>query len=104
MVAAIRRGVRRSAVRSALGIAGLLLVGCAGPGTPEFTTNQEVALHLTQSAESPVTARVPRGTLAEPLGWVGDQCECWLVTTPNGTGWIFNRYLDMHLADSPLNE
>lgn len=104
MAGAIRRGIVRSTFGPALSLAALLLGGCVDYANSEFATNQAVALHLTQAEGSPVTARVPRGTPVERLGWVGDQCECWLVSTPDGVGWVYTRYLDLHLADSPLME
>jgi hypothetical protein len=82
----------------------LLLAGCGNPGVSQFTTNQDVALRFSQADDSTITARLPRGTPVERLGWVGAECECWLVTSANGTGWVYTRYLDMHMADSPLQE
>jgi hypothetical protein len=80
--------------------AGLLLGGCVDYASSEFMTNQDVALRLTQADDSTITARVPRGTPVERLGWVGGECECWLVATPNGVGWVYTRFLALHLADS----
>ena len=88
----------------AMTFAGLLLGGCVNYANSEFMTNQDVALRLTQADDSAITARVPRGTPVKRLGWVGSECECWLVSTPNGIGWVHTRYLDLHLADSPLME
>jgi hypothetical protein len=84
----------------ALMVAALLLGGCVNYANSEFTTNQDVALRLTQADDSAITARVPRGTPVERLDWVGGECTCWLVATPNGIGWIYTYYLDLHLADS----
>ncbi|MBV8776622.1 MAG: hypothetical protein JO032_19265 [Alphaproteobacteria bacterium] len=92
------------ALTPALGLGALLLGGCAREGVSTFTTNQDVVLRMTQADDSAITARVPRGTVVQRWGWVGSECECWLVTTPQGTGFVYTRYLDMHLADSPLYE
>jgi len=85
--------MRRFSVLAAL----LPLAGCVDYTHSEFITNQSVDLHLSQDAA--VTARVPRGTPVKRLGWVSSECECWLVATPYGAGFVFTRYLDMHLAD-----
>ncbi len=97
----IRGGVRRAAGLALIGVA-LLLAGCADYARSEFTTNADVTLRLTQADDSTITARVPRGTPVERLGWVGGECTCWLVTTPYGAGWVYTRYLDLRLADSRL--
>ena len=88
--------IRRFSVLAAF----LLVAGCVDYTHSEFVTNQEVDLHLSQAHDAAVTARVPRGTPVEPLGWVGSECECWLVATPFGAGFVFTRFLDMHLADA----
>jgi hypothetical protein len=98
------RGAARSAIGPALSLAALLLAGCIDPGVSQFTTNQEVALRMGQADDSAITARVPRGTPVQRLNWVGAECECWLVRAPEGIGFIYTRYLDMHMSDSPLNE
>ena len=88
-------------MRRFLVLAGLLLLAaCADYTRAEFITNQDVDLHLRQAHEAAVTARVPRGTPVVGLGWTGSECECWLVATPYGDGFIYTRYLDMRLADS----
>ena len=97
--ALIRRNVRLVMSFAPI-VAALLLGGCVDYAKSEFTTNQDVALRLTQADDSAITARVPRGTPVERLGWVGGECTCWLVATPNGIGWIYTYYLDLHLADS----
>jgi hypothetical protein len=80
-------------------VAVLLLAGCVDYAHSEFTTNQDVDLYSSQGEHPWVTARVPKGTPVERLGWVGSECACWLVATPYGAGFIYTRYLDMHLAD-----
>jgi hypothetical protein len=77
----------------------LLLGGCVDYANSEFTTNQEVELRMSQAEDSRVTAIVPQGSPVERLGWVGGECECWLVATPYGAGFVYTRFLDMHLAD-----
>jgi hypothetical protein len=104
MAAVTARRIGRSILGGAAIAGALLLGGCVNYATSEFTTNADVALHLSQADDSSITARVPRGTPVERLGWVGGECECWLVSTPNGIGWVYTRYLDLHLADSPLTE
>ena len=86
--------MRRFSMLAAL----LLLAGCAGYTQADFVTNQPVDLHLSQENNATVTAHVPRGTPVQRL-WVGSECECWLVTTPYGAGFVYTRYLDMHLVD-----
>lgn len=61
-----------------------------------FVTNAEVALRRTEEDESSVVAMVPEGTPVVPVGSTGGECMCWRVTTPQGTGWVYNRYLDLH--------
>jgi len=85
--------------RFLVGVAGLLLAGCVSYDKSEFATNADVALRAGQADDAPITATVPRGTPVERLGWVGGECQCWLVATPNGIGWIYTRYLELHLAD-----
>ncbi|MFZ2004469.1 MAG: hypothetical protein WAV02_05250 [Stellaceae bacterium] len=87
--------MRRFSMLAAL----LLLAGCVDYTHAEFVTNQAVDLHLSQSHDATVTAHVPRGTPVARLGWAGSECECWLVATPYGDGFIYTRYLDLHLAD-----
>ena len=100
------RGVARKIDRSVLGaallVAALLLGGCVNYQNSEFATNTDVALRFSQADDSAITAWLPRGTPVERLGWVGAECACWLVATPNGVGWVYTRYLDLHLADSQL--
>jgi hypothetical protein len=86
-------------VGSAMIAAAFLLAGCAGPETGEFTTNQTVVLRAWDSDDAPVTATVPKGTSVERLAWVSSGCACWLVRAPEGTGWVYTRFLDLHLAD-----
>jgi hypothetical protein len=102
MAGLLIRGAARCVTGSVLICVALLLVGCADYARSEFTTNADVALRLTQADDSTITARVPRGTPVERLGWVGGECTCWLVTTPYGAGWVYTRYLDLRLADSQL--
>jgi hypothetical protein len=97
------RGARRKIGRLIVGLiiiaGGFPLAGCFDYQNSEFTTNQDVALRAGQADDARVTATVPRGTPVERLGWVGGECECWLVATPNGVGWVYTRYLELHLAD-----
>jgi hypothetical protein len=95
-------GAARRVTGSALMCVALLLAGCTDYARSEFVTNADVMLRLTQADDSTITARVPRGTPVERLGWVGAECACWLVTTPYGAGWVYTSYLDLHLADSRL--
>jgi hypothetical protein len=94
-----RKLTARLIVAPAVAFAGLLLGGCFNYQNSEFTTNQDVVLRATQADEAPITARVPKGTPVERLGWVGGECVCWLVATPYGIGFVYTRFLDMHLAD-----
>jgi hypothetical protein len=102
--ATMRKTVRSLGGAAWLFAVALLLAGCGHPGVSQFTANQDVALRLTQADDSTITGRVPRGAPVERLGWVGAECECWLVTSAYGTGFVYTRYLDMHLSDSPLQE
>ena len=99
MAHATTRKPGRSVAGPALILAALLLGGCVDYAKSEFTTNTDVALRFTQADDSAITARVPRGTPVERLGWVGAECACWLVSTPEGIGWVYTRYLDLRLAD-----
>jgi hypothetical protein len=46
-----------------------------------------------------VTAVLPKGTPVERLGTLSSSCECYLVSTPEGVGWVYTRYLQLQLAD-----
>jgi hypothetical protein len=94
-----RRLTGRSIAASAVVFAGLLLGGCFNYESSEFTTNQDVVLRASQADDARITARVPKGTPVERLGWVGGECVCWLVATPYGIGFVYTRFLDLHLAD-----
>ena len=85
-------------IASLVAAAVLGLAGCSSEDAT-FVTNQEVELHLSQAHDATVTAIVPKGTPVRGLGWVGSECVCWLVATPYGVGFVYTRYLDMHLAD-----
>lgn len=104
MAAAPRRRIVKWVRGPVLLAAVLLLGGCINYQTAEFRTNQAVDLRLRQADDSQITAHVPKGTPVERIGWVGGECMCWLVTTPYGWGFVYTRYLTMHLADSPLHE
>ena len=97
-----RRAVR-SVIRGGLGLGALLLAGCSVYDTGgSFTTNQQVALRAWDTEDAPVTAVVPQGTPVERLGWVSG--NSWLVNSPYGHGFVFTRYLDLHLADSQMEQ
>jgi len=78
----------------------LLLAGCAPDRPAEFFTNADVELRSGQGEEATVVAMLPRGTPVVPAGWVGSECRsCWKVETPQGKGWVYTRFLDLHLGD-----
>jgi outer membrane lipoprotein SlyB len=95
------RGTGRSIIWAAAGAAGALLAGCAGPGVSQFSTNIEgVQLHSAMDENGPTVAVLPKGTPVERVAdTVSSSCECWLVSTPEGIGWVYTRYLTMQMAD-----
>jgi hypothetical protein len=84
-------------------VAALMLAGCAimqsDMTTAKFQTVAEVALRSGQDDEASVVAMLPKGTPVVPVGWVGAECMCWKVDTPQGTGWLYTRYLDLRRLD-----
>ena len=95
--AGARRAVR-SGLAAGLSLAALLLGGCMPYDQGgSFTTNAQVALRAWDTDDAPITAVVPKGTPVSRLGWVSGRS--WLVSTPNGNGFVYTRYLDLHLAD-----
>ena len=56
-----------------------------------FETNAQIALRSGEDDESSVVAVVPEGTPVVPVGTTGGECMCTRVTTPQGTGWVYNR-------------
>jgi hypothetical protein len=95
-----------SPIGSIMVLAALLLSGCTtlGLAPPHqsvsiFTTNQQVALRSSQADDSAVVAVLPKGTPVSLDGRVGSECVCWKVDTPEGTGWVYTWFLDMHLTD-----
>jgi hypothetical protein len=100
MVRAVLRRAGRSVAGAGLVAAGLMLGACAGPENSRFTTIMDgVELHSVFSENGPVSAVLPRGTPVERIGAVSSSCECWLVSTPEGTGWVYTRYLQLQMAD-----
>jgi uncharacterized protein YraI len=92
--------MHRSILYRAILVAGLLLTGCAADlQTAKFQTVAEVALRSGQDDESSVVAMLPKGTPVVPVGWVGAECMCWKVDTPQGTGWLYTRYVDLRRLD-----
>ena len=69
--------------------------------TAKFQTVAEVALRSGQDDDSGVVAMLPKGTPVVPVGWVGSECVCWKVDTPQGTGWLYTRYIDLR---APVDE
>jgi hypothetical protein len=82
-------------------VAGAALGGCAPASNSSFVTNTEgVQLHSMFDENGAVTALLARGTPVERVsGGVSSSCECWLVSTPAGTGWVYTRYLELQMAD-----
>jgi uncharacterized protein YraI len=95
----------RSSLYRAISVAALMLAGCAimqpDMTTAKFQTVAEVALRSGQDDESSVVAMLPKGTPVAPVGWVGAECVCWKVDTPQGTGWLYQRYIDLR---APIDE
>jgi hypothetical protein len=91
-----------SKVRLALVIAaGMLLTGCFDKATAlvwfphsQLVTIADVDLLSGQDEESPVVARLAKGTVVTPIGQSGSQCNsCVRVDTPEGVGWLYTRYV-----------
>jgi hypothetical protein len=100
MVRAALQRTGRSVAGAAVIAASLLLGACAGPENSHFVTASEgVQLHSLFSENGPVSAVLPRGTPVERLGTISSSCECWLVSTPAGAGWVYTRYLELQMAD-----
>ncbi|HML11262.1 MAG TPA: hypothetical protein VK432_10405 [Stellaceae bacterium] len=81
--------------------AGLLLAGCFDNFTQlalfphgQFVTTNDVDLRSGQDDESSIVAHLPKGTVVTPIGQTGSECNsCWRVDTPQGIGWLYDRYL-----------
>jgi hypothetical protein len=69
-----------------------LLAGCAATDHPQFVTTQQVDLRSSEEGEG-VVAVLPRGTPVVPDGRVGGECECWEVSTAQGSGWLYTRFI-----------
>jgi hypothetical protein len=91
-----------SKVRLAFVIAaGMLLTGCFDKATAlvwfphsQLVTIADVDLRDGQDDESPVVARLSRGTVVTPIGQSGSHCNsCVRVDTPDGVGWLYTRYV-----------
>lgn len=92
---------KRSPVLWAIVTAGALLAGCQ-EGEKVFVTTADVDLRSGQEDDSSVVARLPEGTPVVPAGQVGSHCNsCWKVSTPQGTGWVYTRYLTTREAGEP---
>jgi len=81
--------------------AGLMLGGCIDSFSTfvvfphaQFVTIADVDLRSGQDAETSVVAHLPKGTVVNPLGQSGSECNsCMRVDTPQGSGWLYTRYL-----------
>ncbi|MBV9863517.1 MAG: SH3 domain-containing protein [Alphaproteobacteria bacterium] len=71
----------------------LPVCACVSPPQPEFVTTADLDLRAGEEDDSAVVARLPRGTAVTPAGTVGGECMCWKVYSPEGTGWVYIRYL-----------
>ena len=60
-----------------------------------FETNADIALRSGEDDESSVIAMLPEGTPVVLAGTTGSECMCVRVATPQGTGWVYNRYLSL---------
>lgn len=82
-------------------VVGFMLAGCFDNFAPlvvfphsPFVTIADVDLRSGQDEDASVVAHVPKGTIVNPLGQSGSECNsCMRVDTPEGSGWIFTRYL-----------
>ena len=98
------RGASPSTVRSIMAAAALAislgLAGCGPASNSRLVTNIDgVQLHGMLDENGPVVAVLPKGTPVERLGTISSSCECYLVSTPEGTGWVYTRYLELQMAD-----
>ena len=91
-----------SKVRLAFVIAAaMLLTGCFDKATAlvwfphsQLVTIADVDLLSGQDDESPVVARLAKGTVVTPIGQSGSHCNsCVRVDTPEGVGWLYTRYV-----------
>jgi hypothetical protein len=91
-----------SKVRLGLVIAaGVLLTGCFDQSTglvwfphSQLVTIADVDLLSGQDDDSPVVARLAKGTVVTPIGQSGSHCNsCVRVDTPDGVGWLYTRYV-----------
>jgi len=91
-----------SKVRLAFVIAAaMLLTGCFDKATAlvwfphsQLVTIADVDLLSGQDDESPVVARLAKGTVVTPIGQSGSHCNsCVRVDTPDGVGWLYTRYV-----------
>ena len=80
---------------------GLLLTGCIDvfpqfvifPHS-QFVTIADINLRAGQADDSAVVARLPKGTVVNPIGQSGSECDqCWRVVTPEGIGWVYTYFL-----------
>ena len=100
MVRGAARSTGRSITAAAALVAGLALAGCGPASNSHLVTNIDgVQLHSMIDENGPVTAVLPKGTPVERLGTISSSCECYLVSTPAGTGWVYTRYLELQMAD-----
>src|ERR1700722_18195775 len=94
MVRAATRSTCRSIGWAAALVSGLVLGGCGPASNSHFVTNMEgVQLHSALNEDGPIPALLPKDTPVERLGTVSSSCECWLVSSPAGVGWVYTRYL-----------
>jgi hypothetical protein len=81
--------------------AGVALGGCFDKFTAlvwfphsSFVTITDVDLLDGQEHDSGVIARLPKGTVVNPIGQSGSHCNsCMRVATPEGVGWLYTRYM-----------
>jgi hypothetical protein len=100
MARAAARSTGRSIAAIAAVAAALALGGCGPASNSRFVTNMEgVQLHSMLDENGPVTAVLPKDTPVERLGTVSSSCECWLVSTPAGVGWVRTTFLELQMAD-----
>lgn len=86
---------------------GFLLTGCGEPytlqpifretGNPQFVTVADVEMRSGQEDEDSVVAIIPEGTVVVPVNEVAKETMMeWKVSAPQGTGWIYTRYIALH--------
>jgi hypothetical protein len=81
--------------------AGVSLAGCFDQSTAlvlfphsPLVTITDVDLRSGQDDESAVVARLAKGTVVNPIGQAGSECNsCVRVDTPEGVGWLYTRYV-----------